>query len=653
MAKGGEVVFDFKGDDSKLNKTMSSVTKGLGGLAGTLGKTVVAGASLATGALVGFAGKSIALASDLNEVQNVVDTTFGESSKIIDEFAKTAGDAYGISVLNAKQYTGTMGAMIKSMGISEEATTKMSTSLTGLAGDMASFYNLDSSVAFDKLRAGISGETEPLKQLGINMSVANLEAYALATGIKKDYNEMSQAEQATLRYNFIMKATADAQGDFSKTSNSLANQQRILSLRVQELSASFGSKLLPMANGAMGALLDGMKELTPAIDDTMNGFTGMLTGVEGASGKFASGFGTIIDKIVQGIADMIPKVLDILVTLLPTVAKSVMKAIKSIVTGLIKMLPQIITGVVSIVTEIVNGLAKLLPMIATALINSLPLLVSSLLAMLPMIITGMLQLLIAVVNGLAVQLPLLIPQIVDGILGLIPILMANLPLMINAGVNLLLGLVDGLIMAIPSLIDAIPTVIEALIQALIGALPLIIASAPYIIFALIKGLISAIPSLVASIPKIIIAIVRGLQKGIGDFANVGANLIKGLWNGMLDWKDWIVNKVKGIGTSILNGIKGIFGIHSPSKEMFKIGGYIDEGLINGIDDMQTDVMKSFNGVFDLSPQLYGTASQNLSPNITVINQNNFKQDPLGQMVNTTKTFSGGAKNDYNYGFGGA
>lgn len=646
---GGQVVFDFKGDDSALNKTMSSVTKGLGGLASTLGKTVVAGATLATGALVGFAGKSIALASNLNEVQNVVDTTFGASSKIIDDFAKTAGDAYGISVLNAKQYNGTMGAMLKSMGLTEEKVTTMSTSLTGLSGDMASFYNLDSTTAFEKLRAGIAGETEPLKQLGINMSVANLEAYALATGVKKSYSEMTQAEQATLRYGYIMKATADAQGDFSKTSDSFANQQRILALRVDELSASFGSKLLPMANSAMGALLGGMKELTPAIDDTMNGFTGMLSGVAGASDQFASGFGAIIDKVVQGIAQMIPKVLDILVTLLPTVAKSVMKAIKSIVTGLIGMLPQIITGVVSIVTEIVNGLAELLPMIATALINSLPMLVSAIVGMLPTILNGFIQLVLAVVNGIATQLPTLIPMIVQGILGLIPVLMANLPAIINAGVNLLLGLIDGLIMAIPLLIDAIPTIIEAVITGLIGALPLLIASAPYIIFALIKGIISAIPSLVGMIPNIIIAIVRGLQKGIGAFADVGKNLIKGLWEGIINWKDWIVNKVKDVGKSILNGIKGIFGIKSPSKEMFKIGGYIDEGLINGINDMENDVSKAFNGVFDLSPQLYGTASQNLSPNVNVVVNSNYKQDALGQMVGDIKNFSGGAKNSYNYG----
>ncbi len=211
--------------------------------------SAVVGASFAamTAGAVAFGVKSIDLASDLNEVQNVVDTTFGSSADKINKWAKTAGESFGLSELAAKQYTSTMGAMLKSMGMSEDATTDMSIALAGLAGDMASFYNLDAADAFEKLRSGISGETEPLKELGINMSVANLEAFALSEGITTAYDSMTQAEQATLRYQYIMQATADAQGDFSDTSDSLANQQRILQMEVETLSADLGQALLPAA----------------------------------------------------------------------------------------------------------------------------------------------------------------------------------------------------------------------------------------------------------------------------------------------------------------------------------------------------------------------------------------------------------------------
>lgn len=237
-------------------QTNSEVADAVVGKWQSAAKTVgVAFAGMAAGA-VAFGVKSIDLASDLAEVQNVVDVTFGDGAEEINQWAKSAGAAFGLSELSAKQYSSTIGAMLKSMGLSSEATQEMSLALTGLAGDMASFYNLDASDAFEKLRSGISGETEPLKQLGINMSVANLEAFALSKGITTAYDSMSQAEQATLRYQYIMEATADAQGDFSRTSDSLANQQRTLQMEVETLSADLGAALLPVALDVVGALRD-------------------------------------------------------------------------------------------------------------------------------------------------------------------------------------------------------------------------------------------------------------------------------------------------------------------------------------------------------------------------------------------------------------
>lgn len=209
---------------------------------GKMGKII--GGAFAVTKLIQFGKESINLASDLQEVQNVVDVVFGESSSQINNFAKNAMNAYGLSELSAKQYASTMGAMLKSMGLADNQVLSMSQSITALAGDMASFYNLDSDEAFQKIRAGISGETEPLKQLGINMSVANLEAFALSQGITKSYQSMTQAEQALLRYNYLLSVTGDAQGDFARTSDSWANQTRILSEQFNSLKATLGSAFI-------------------------------------------------------------------------------------------------------------------------------------------------------------------------------------------------------------------------------------------------------------------------------------------------------------------------------------------------------------------------------------------------------------------------
>lgn len=185
-------------------------------------------------------------ASDLAEVQNVVDVTFGSATEAINSWSKECLAAYGMHEVSAKRYAGTIGAMLKSSGLAGDAIVDMSKDMVGLAGDMASFYNLDLETAFEKIRSGISGETEPLKQLGINMSVANLEAYALSQGITTAYNEMSQAEQVMLRYNYLMSTTADAQGDFARTQDSYANQTRLLSESWLEFTGVMAEQLLPV-----------------------------------------------------------------------------------------------------------------------------------------------------------------------------------------------------------------------------------------------------------------------------------------------------------------------------------------------------------------------------------------------------------------------
>ena len=206
-----------------------------------LNSTLARGLSLA--GLVAVGKKCLELSSDLAEVQNVVDTTFGKSSNIINEFAESALKNFGLTELQAKKYVSTLGAIAKASGESEEATLQMSTNLTKLTADVASFFNYDYDTAFNKIRSGLTGETEPLKDLGVVMTVANLEQYRLAQGIQTSYSAMSSAEQMALRYNYIMQALTDTQGDFNKTQASWANQLRILQGQAQQLGAILGNLL--------------------------------------------------------------------------------------------------------------------------------------------------------------------------------------------------------------------------------------------------------------------------------------------------------------------------------------------------------------------------------------------------------------------------
>lgn len=262
----------------------------------SLGK--VAAGAFAVTKLIQFGKSSIELASDLQEVQNVVDVVFGESSNQINNFAKNAISAYGLSELSAKKYASTMGAMLKSMGLSQSSVVDMSQSITALAGDMASFYNLSGDEAFNKIRSGISGETEPLKQLGINMSVANMEAFALSQGISKSYQKMTQSEQALLRYNYLLSTTADAQGDFARTSSSWANQTRILTEQFNSLKGTLGAAFISLLTPVV-KMLNAIISRLQILANYFKAFVEALTGAKSETSSTSSGLNAIADSATE------------------------------------------------------------------------------------------------------------------------------------------------------------------------------------------------------------------------------------------------------------------------------------------------------------------------------------------------------------------
>lgn len=245
------------GDDSKNSITGLLKRIGIVGEIASgqfLGNMFVNGVNTVIDGVTGSISESIELASDLTETQNVVDVTFEDSASTINKWAQEALNAYGITETKAKQYSSTLGAMLKSMGIADDQVLQMSMDMAGLAADMASFYNLDHDTAFEKIRSGISGETEPLKALGINMSVANLNAFALEKGMNKAFDKMSQAEQATLRYQYLLEATKDAQGDFARTGDSFSNEMRKLQTNLDRIKTEFGKGLLGVVTPAISLL---------------------------------------------------------------------------------------------------------------------------------------------------------------------------------------------------------------------------------------------------------------------------------------------------------------------------------------------------------------------------------------------------------------
>lgn len=312
----------------KWEKDAKTSTDAIGTSFDSMLKKIVAGFSAAKiGQMLLNLGKdAVQAASDLAEVQNVVDVTFGDAGAAkIEAWAKKAGEQFGLTETQAKRFTSTLGAMMKSAGMSGDEITEMSTDLAGLAADMASFYNLDFDTAFQKIRSGISGETEPLKQLGINMSEANLNAFALQKGLEKTFAQMTQGEKTILRYQYLMQATSDAQGDFARTSDGFANATRMLETNIESLKAKLGTVLLPVINevvGAINGMLEAMtgehdttvldefaaidlktQEKIAAIQETAENartLTGVLENIEEQAGKNKKAASEMLDDVPDG-----------------------------------------------------------------------------------------------------------------------------------------------------------------------------------------------------------------------------------------------------------------------------------------------------------------------------------------------------------------
>lgn len=280
---GLDLVLDQKKFDKQLNGIAGNVEKKMSGIKNTVmkvGATIAAG--FAVKKLVDFGKECVNLGSDLAEVQNVVDVVFTTMSAKVDKFAKSAAASYGLSETMAKKFTGTYGAMAKAFGFTEAQAYDMSTTMTALAGDVASFYNISQDEAYTKLKSVFSGETETLKDLGIVMTQTALDAYALANGYGKTTQKMTEAEKVALRYKFVQDQLASAQGDFTRTADGWANQSRLLTLQLDSLKATIGQGLINALAPALKALNSFIAKLQAAAD-AFKTFTEKIFGSAGGS----------------------------------------------------------------------------------------------------------------------------------------------------------------------------------------------------------------------------------------------------------------------------------------------------------------------------------------------------------------------------------
>ena len=261
-------------------------------------------------ALVSFGKQAVELASDIDEVQNVVDTAFGDMAYKMEDFAAVSVKQFGISRLTAKRTGSTYMAMAHGMGVASDTASDMAVSLTGLSADFASFYNVEQDVAATALNSVFTGETETLKKFGIVMTETNLQQFALTKGIKKSVSAMTQAEKVQLRYAYVMEQGNLAVGDFAKTSGGWANQVRILQEQWKEFGAQVGFVLknvfLPVVR-RVNAVLSSMISAVQAAKEKLSDLFGWESSASSASSSVvavADSYDEVTDSAEEAAAAM-------------------------------------------------------------------------------------------------------------------------------------------------------------------------------------------------------------------------------------------------------------------------------------------------------------------------------------------------------------
>lgn len=468
-------------------------------------------------------------------------------------------------------------------------------------GDFASNVQSMSQSAFNSMGLSANDYMATINKMGALMQGSGLD---IETSMNLSAKAMQRASDVAsimgIDIDSAMESIAGAsKGNFTMMDN-LGVAMNATTIEAYALSKGINKSYNEMSKAeqvqyAMEMFLEKSAYATGNYAKENETFAGSLQTMKASISNLMAGTGDLNDVIVS-----VQSFGNVLVKSIGEMAPKVVTGITGLINGLIPMLPTLLQN---LLPSVINGVI----MLVQGIVNSLPMILTTLASMLPTIITSVLNGLIQVTNALTEMLPVLIPQIVNAILGLIPVLIDNLPLFIKAGWQLITGLTVGIIRSVPTLLSHIPKLVNS-------------------IFGYFKQM-----------PKMAI--------------DIGKNLIKGLWNGIKDVTGWITNKIKGFGSSVIKSIKGIFGIHSPSTEFEYIGKMNVVGMENGFEKEKGELQDSFNSMFDLSPSLYGNLSLNMSPEVNIVVNNNMKQDALGQLVNDVKTFSGGAKNDYNYGTG--
>lgn len=588
-----KVLVKFEGDTKNLDGATDKASKGLSkfkGVAKGVGAGLAAGVTVAvaaaTGALIDLSKQSLQSRADLEQNLGGTKLLFGDAADFIEKKSKEAYKSAGMSANEyLHQVNGFAVGLKTAMGGNEKAAAQLADKIITAEADIVAATGNSQEAVQNAFNGIMKGNYTMLDNLQLGITPTKAGMQEVIDKV----NEWNKAQGHATQYQM---------GNYADMQAALVDYVEMQGL------AGYSAR-------------EAGDTITGSISAAKSAFENFLTGVTPAK----------------------------------DVVESVVTAAKNIGKELLKILPDLASGLI----ELINGLIPYIPgaikTLIPVLINAAIELTKGIVAALPSIINALLVGLIEIVSALADALPDLLPQIVKAIVDVIPVLMENLPLFIEAGIKLIFAIGVGIIQSIPQLLALIPKLIQSLLKyfkQMPGMLVNIARNTMQQFGSAFVSHFTKVYNNIKGLPKRIINSIKSVLSP-GALKGIARNFIAGLWNGIKSKFDSVISGVRNLASKLPKAVKKVLGIASPSKVMFELGGYTTEGFINGIDSLKGELDKQMINTFSLSPSLTNSASTHFSPSVNVVNNIDMKQDPLGQMVNSIKTFSGGAKNDYNYG----
>lgn len=570
----GKIAAGMKGAGSQATKQLGDeVNSGSGPFQAALGKlggtAKAGGLAIAGGIAAGAAGiatltgKMLNARAELEQQLGGSEAVFGQYATDIQNIAKDSYKNMGLSQNEFLAGANKMGSLYQGAGVSVQDSMKMSAEAIQRATDVASIMGIDTSFALESVAGMAKGNFTMMDNLGVTMNDTALNAYALEKGIGKTTQQMSMQEKVSLATQMFLEKTAKYAGNYAKENETLAGSINTTKKAFQDFMSGGGN----MQN-FITSLIDTAKIAAPEIVK-------------------------ILPEIVNGISQLIQQLAPVVAELLLTLVPAIVNAAVSIMNALVQQLPTLIQVLVSALPQFIQGIIQ----IAIGLIQALPQIINILIPAIPQIVNSLVT---------ALTAPDSLTAIIMGSIALFMALLQAIPVIITALVNAIPAIVTNIITTLTR-----PEFIQGLVR-----------SGVQLIAGLVGGIGSMIGSVLGAAGKIIGAIGGVLTPS--SLLNIGVNLIKGLWQGINDVKSWIIDKIKGFGKSVIDSIKGIFGIHSPSKEFSWIGKMNVVGLAEGftknkdmvtqaVTDMSDEAMNAmagFNSSMSTGFNANVTASQN-------------------------------------------